>query len=103
MALGRNVEMPHSWLSEVSRSGHAEPRRTSSARFGESRASDGGRLVYVDSRVHEDNVKDTLTGGNGAGNTDWYFRNSLGAVVAQRDTVNDTDLDSAFTEIDTWA
>ncbi len=61
--------------------------------------------TLTSSTVHEDNVKDTLTGGNHVvlgDNQDWYLRNSLGAVVAQRDTVNDTDLDSAFTEIDTW-
>ena len=58
--------------------------------------------VLTSTTVKEDAAKDTLTGGNGAGNRDWYLRNSQGAVVANRDTVSDTDADSVFTEISTW-
>ncbi len=59
-------------------------------------------FTLTSATVKEDGVKDTLTGGSGK---DWYLRNSLGAVVANRDTVNDADVspfDSVFTEIDTW-
>ncbi len=65
-----------------------------------------GGVTLTPTTVHEDHVKDTLTGGNHVilgDNRDWYFRNSsLATPAAQRDTVNDTDLDSAFTEIDSW-
>ena len=59
-------------------------------------------FTLTQSTVKEDSAPDTLTGGNGAGNKDWYLRNSTGAVVAQRDVVNDTDVDSVFEEISTW-
>ncbi len=61
-----------------------------------------GGFTLTSTTVKEDAAKDTLTGGNGDGNRDWYLRNILGAVVANRDTVSDTDADSVFTEIDTW-
>ena len=59
-------------------------------------------FTLTPSTVTEDSAPDTLTGGNGAGNTDWYLRNNLGATVALRDTISDTDLDSVFEEISTW-
>ena len=59
-------------------------------------------FTLTQSTVKEDSSLDTLTGGNGLGNTDWYLRNSLGATVAFRDTISDTDVDSAFTEISSW-
>lgn len=49
--------------------------------------------------ITEDNTKDFLSGGSG---TDWYFRNNLGETVGNRDVITDSDLDSIFTEIDTW-
>ncbi len=58
-----------------------------------------GTLVLSSTTVTEDDEKDTLTGGSGK---DWYLRNSLGATLANRDTITDTDIDSVFTEIDTW-
>ena len=51
------------------------------------------------STVKEDSSADTLIGGNGR---DWYLRNSLGSPSIFRDTVTDSNLDSVFTEIDTW-
>ena len=58
-----------------------------------------GSLVLSSTTVTEDAERDALTGGSGK---DWYLRNSLGATVPNRDTVTDADLDSVFTEIDTW-
>ncbi len=58
-----------------------------------------GSFTLTSTTVKEDNAKDTLTGGSGK---DWYLRNSLGATLANRDTTTDIDLDSVFTEIDTW-
>jgi Ca2+-binding RTX toxin-like protein len=49
--------------------------------------------------VNDDGAKDTLKGGSGR---DWYLRNSLGLPTSIRDTVTDIDIDSVFTEIDTW-
>lgn len=49
--------------------------------------------------VKEDFSADTLIGGSGR---DWYLRNSLGTPTIFRDVVTDADLDSLFTEIDTW-
>ncbi len=58
-----------------------------------------GSFTLTSTTVKEDNAKDTLTGGSGK---DWYLRNSLGATPANRDTTTDIDIDSVFTEIDTW-
>ena len=58
-----------------------------------------GGFTLTPSTVKEDSSKNTLTGGSGK---DWYLRNSAGATVAFRDTVNDADVDSVFTEISTW-
>ena len=61
-----------------------------------------GGFTLTSATVKEDGIKDKLTGGSGK---DWYLRNSLGATVANRDTVTDADVspfDSVFTEIDTW-
>ncbi len=58
-----------------------------------------GSFTLTSTTVKEDNAKDTLTGGSGK---DWYLRNSLGATLANRDTTTDIDIDSVFTEIDTW-
>lgn len=58
-----------------------------------------GSFTLTPTTVKEDNAKDTLTGGSGK---DWYLRNSLGATLANRDTTTDIDIDSVFTEIDTW-
>ena len=58
-----------------------------------------GATVLSSTTVKEDAAQDTLVGGS---NRDWYLRNSLGAVVAQRDLVTDADLDSLFTEISAW-
>ena len=58
-----------------------------------------GSFTLTSTTVKEDAAKDTLTGGSGK---DWYLRNSTGATVANRDTVNDADVDSVFTEISTW-
>jgi Ca2+-binding RTX toxin-like protein len=55
--------------------------------------------VISSNSVTEDSAKDTLTGGSGQ---DWYLRNNAGAIVAQRDTINDADADSVFTEISNW-
>lgn len=60
-------------------------------------ANDGYTLTR--STVREDSSADTLIGGSGR---DWYLRNSLGTPNIFRDTVTDADLDSLFTEIDTW-
>jgi len=49
--------------------------------------------------VKEDFAPDTLTGGTGK---DWYLRNSSDAVLLQRDTLVDADVDSVFEEISTW-
>ncbi len=49
--------------------------------------------------VKEDFSPDTLTGGTAR---DWYLRNSLGAVVLQRDNLIDADVDSVFEEISNW-
>lgn len=49
--------------------------------------------------MNDDGAKDTLRGGSGQ---DWYLRNSLGLPTSIRDTVTDIDIDSVFTEIDTW-
>ncbi|MFO1003249.1 MAG: M10 family metallopeptidase C-terminal domain-containing protein [Planctomycetaceae bacterium] len=51
------------------------------------------------STVKEDSSADTLIGGNGQ---DWYLRNSLGSPSIFRDTTTESNLDSVFTEIDTW-
>lgn len=51
------------------------------------------------STVKEDSSCDSLVGGNGR---DWYFRNSLGLPSIFRDTITEANLDSVFTEIDTW-
>ncbi|MFO0425243.1 MAG: calcium-binding protein, partial [Planctomyces sp.] len=51
------------------------------------------------STVKEDSSADTLVGGSGR---DWYLRNSLGTPTVFRDIITDADLDSLFTEIDTW-
>ncbi len=58
-----------------------------------------GSFTLTSTTVKEDNAKDTLTGGSVK---DWYLRNSLGATPANRDTTTDIDIDSVFTEIDTW-
>ena len=58
-----------------------------------------GSTILSSTTVKEDAARDTLAGGS---SRDWYLRNSLGAVVAQRDVVTDADLDSLFTEISTW-
>ncbi len=47
----------------------------------------------------EDSAADTMAGSNGR---DWYLRNSLGSPTIFRDTITDANLDSVFTEIDTW-
>ena len=57
-----------------------------------------GTTVLTSTTVKEDAAKDTLTGGSGK---DWYLRNSLGATVANRDTVTDA-VGSVFTEINAW-
>lgn len=51
------------------------------------------------STVKEDSASDILVGGNGR---DWYLRNSLGSPSIFRDTITESNLDSVFTEIDTW-
>jgi Ca2+-binding RTX toxin-like protein len=51
------------------------------------------------STVEEDSASDILVGGNGR---DWYLRNSLGSPSIFRDTTTESNLDSVFTEIDTW-
>jgi Ca2+-binding RTX toxin-like protein len=51
------------------------------------------------STVKEDSVSDILVGGNGR---DWYLRNSLGLPSIFRDTITESNVDSVFTEIDTW-
>ncbi len=51
------------------------------------------------STVKEDSSADTLIGGNGR---DWYLRNSLGSPSIFRDTTTESNVDSVFTEIDTW-
>ncbi len=58
-----------------------------------------GSYRLTSATVKEDNVMDTRNGGNGK---DWYLRNSIGAIEANRDTVTDADLDSVFTEISSW-
>ncbi|MFN8707433.1 MAG: hypothetical protein ACK50J_12185, partial [Planctomyces sp.] len=58
-----------------------------------------GGATLSRSSVKEDSLSDTLIGGNGR---DWYLRNSLGSPAVFRDIVTDADLDSVFTEIDTW-
>jgi Ca2+-binding RTX toxin-like protein len=58
-----------------------------------------GNYKLTSTAVKEDSMKDTLTGGTGK---DWYLRNNVGATVANRDTVTDTDLDSVFTEMSSW-
>lgn len=58
-----------------------------------------GNYKLTSATVKEDNMKDTLKGGAGK---DWYLRNSLGMTVANRDLVDDADLDSVFTEISSW-
>ena len=54
---------------------------------------------FTPSTVKEDGASDTLAGGSGK---DWYLLNRMGSAVAKRDTVNDADFDSVFTEISTW-
>lgn len=49
--------------------------------------------------VTEDNTKDNLKGSTGR---DWYFRNIRSSTVSQRDLITDADVDSVFTEIDSW-
>ena len=56
-------------------------------------------FYFTPSTVKEDGASDTLSGGSGR---DWYLLNRMGAVVAKRDTVNDANVDSVFTEISTW-
>jgi Ca2+-binding RTX toxin-like protein len=51
------------------------------------------------STVKEDSGADSLIGGSGR---DWYLRNSFGTPAILRDVITDADLDSLFTEIDTW-
>ena len=51
------------------------------------------------STVKEDSVSDILVGGNGR---DWYLRNSLGLPSIFRETITESNVDSVFTEIDTW-
>ena len=58
-----------------------------------------GTTVLTSTTVKEDGVTDTLTGGSGR---DWYLNNAAGAMVANFDSVTDADLDSVFTEINTW-
>jgi len=58
-----------------------------------------GNSKLTSATVKEDNAKDTLKGNAGK---DWYLRNCLGAIVANRDAVTDVDLDSVFTEISSW-
>lgn len=58
-----------------------------------------GTTALKSATVKEDGARDVLIGSSGK---DWYLRNRLGAVVVDRDTVNDTDLDSIFTEISSW-
>ncbi len=58
-----------------------------------------GATVLTPTTTKEDDAADTLTGGSGK---DWYLNNAAGAVVANRDTVTDADVDSVFTEISTW-
>jgi hypothetical protein len=58
-----------------------------------------GNYKLISATVKEANMKDTLKGGAGK---DWYLRNSLGMTVANRDLVDDADLDSVFTEISSW-
>jgi Ca2+-binding RTX toxin-like protein len=59
-----------------------------------------GSFTLTSTTVKEDNLRDVLNGA--AGSKDWYFRNNAGAILSQRDTVNDADIDSLFTEISTW-
>ncbi|MEK6258841.1 MAG: M10 family metallopeptidase C-terminal domain-containing protein [Planctomycetota bacterium] len=58
-----------------------------------------GSTVLTPTTTKEDDAADTLTGGSGK---DWYLNNAAGAVVANRDSVTDADVDSVFTEINTW-
>jgi Ca2+-binding RTX toxin-like protein len=58
-----------------------------------------GSFTLTSTTVKEANLGDVLNGGSGE---DWYFSNSTGAVAVQRDTINDADIDSLFTEISTW-
>jgi Ca2+-binding RTX toxin-like protein len=56
-------------------------------------------FTLTPSTVKEDSSRDTLNGGNGR---DWYLRNHLSATTLWRDVINDPNLDSVFTDIDTW-
>jgi serralysin len=56
-------------------------------------------FTLTPSTVKEDSSRDTLNGGSGR---DWYLRNRLSATTLWRDVVNDPNLDSVFTDIDTW-
>ena len=58
-----------------------------------------GSTVLNSTTVMEDSIAETLAGGS---NRDWYLRNNLGAVVPKHDTTVDADLDSLFTEINSW-
>jgi Ca2+-binding RTX toxin-like protein len=49
--------------------------------------------------VKEDRALDRMIGGS---RRDWYFRNSRGTPTTLRDIITDADVDSVFTEIDTW-
>lgn len=63
---------------------------------------DGGvhdGFTLTPSTVKEDSSDDTLNGGNGR---DWYLRNRLSAITLWRDVINDVNIDSVFTDIDTW-
>lgn len=56
-------------------------------------------FTLTPSTVKEDSSRDTLNGGSGR---DWYLRNNLSATALWRDVINDPNLDSVFTDIDTW-
>jgi Ca2+-binding RTX toxin-like protein len=56
-------------------------------------------FTLTSSTVKEESSADTLIGSSGR---DWYLRNSLGTPTIFRDVVTDADLDSVFTEINSW-
>ncbi len=56
-------------------------------------------FTLTSSTVKEDSSADTLIGSSGR---DWYLRNSLGTPAIFRDIITDADLDSVFTEINSW-
>ena len=58
-----------------------------------------GSTLLTSTTAKEDGSADTLSGGGGK---DSYLNNGAGAVVLNRDTVTDADVDSVFTEISSW-